>query len=93
MNGFTTFDRHAHMSSETRGDIMNILKGISTGFSNDMHLSNMLYGLFDGYLYEDIISESNRIGIEERIKIQIKEVVGVVSTYPKLQFSTWEKYV
>ena len=87
---FTTFDRHAHMSSETRGDIMNILKGTSTSLSNDRHLTNMLYGLFDGYLYEDIISESNRIGIEERIKTQIKEVVEVVSAYPKLQFSTWE---
>ena len=90
---FTTFDRHAHMSSETRGDIMNILKDASTSLSNDRYLTNMLYGLFDGYLYEDIISESNRIGIEEAIKTQIKEVVGVVSAYPKLQFSTWEKYV
>ncbi len=87
---FTTFDRHAHMSSETRGDIMNILKDTSTSLSNDRHLTNMLYGLFDGYLYEDIISESNRIGIEEAVKRQIEEVVDVVSAYPKLPVSTWE---
>jgi hypothetical protein len=87
---FTTFDRHAHMSSETRGDIMNILKDTSTSLSNDRHLTNMLYGLFDGYLYEDIISESKRIGIEEAVKRQIEEVVDVVSAYPKLPVSTWE---
>ena len=90
MNGFTMFDRHAHMSSETQGDIMNILKETCTSLSNDRHLSNMLYGLFDGYLYEDIVTESNRIGIEEAVKRQIEEVVDVVSTYPKLPVSTWE---
>jgi hypothetical protein len=87
---FTTFDRHAHMSSETRGDIMNILKDTSTSLSNDRHLTNMLYGLFDGYLYEDIVTESKRIGIEEAVKRQIEEVVDVVSAYPKLPVSTWE---
>jgi hypothetical protein len=87
---FTTFDRHAHMSSETRGDIMNILRETSTSLYNDRHLTNMLYGLFDGYLYEDIISESNRIGIEEAVKRQIEEVLDVVSAYPKLPVSTWE---
>jgi len=90
---YTTFDRHANMSSEIQRTIMNILRETSTSLSNDRHLTNMLYGLFDGYLYEDIISESNRIGIEEGIKKQIKEVVEVVSTYPKLQLSTWENYV
>lgn len=87
---FTTFDRHAHMSSETRGDIMNILRETSTSLYNDRHLTNMLYGLFDGYLYEDIVTESNRIGIEEAVKRQIEEVVDVVSAYPKLPVSTWE---
>jgi hypothetical protein len=87
---FTTFDRHAHMSSETRGDIMNILRETSTSLYNDRHLTNMLYGLFDGYLYEDIVTESKRIGIEEAVKRQIEEVVDVVSAYPKLPVSTWE---
>jgi hypothetical protein len=87
---FTTFDRHAHMSSETRGDIMNILRETSTSLYNDRHLTNMLYGLFDGYLYEDIVTESKRIGIEEAVKRQIEEVVDVVSAYPKIPVSTWE---
>ena len=78
------------MSSETRGDIMNILKDTSTSLSNDRYLTNMLYGLFDGYLYEDIVTESKRIGIEEAVKRQIEEVVDVVSAYPKLPVSTWE---
>lgn len=90
MNGFTMFDRHAHMSSETLGDIMNALRETGASLCNDRHLSNMLYGLFDGYLYDDIVTESNRIGIEDGIKSQIEKIIGVVSTYPKLPVSTWE---
>lgn len=90
MNGFTMFDRHTYMSPETRRDIMNILNKTCTSLTNDRHLSNMLYGLFDGYLYDDIVSESSRIGIDESVIKEIENVVDVVSAYPKLPASDWD---
>jgi hypothetical protein len=41
------------MTSTTRGEILDIIKEVdyNTGFD----LMNMLYGLFDGYLYDDLL--------------------------------------
>jgi hypothetical protein len=50
---YIKFDRHANMTSETRREIMDILKEVD--FNTGFDLMNMLYGLFDGYLYDDLL--------------------------------------
>ena len=46
---YTRFDRHAHMSGETRRKILDIISDIPSGHFT---LKNSMYGLFDGYLYD-----------------------------------------
>jgi hypothetical protein len=42
------------MSSETRNEILDIIGEVD--FNTGFDLMNMLYGLFDGYLYDDLLS-------------------------------------
>ena len=50
---YTRFERHEYMGAETRTEIMDIIGEVR---DNDYsrNLENMMYGLFDGYLYAEI---------------------------------------
>lgn len=67
---YTRFDRHANMSGEVRGAILDLI-----GEQRDFNLTNMLYGLFDGYLYKELDEVKNP---------KIQEIVSIVKTYPSL---------
>ena len=58
---YTRFNRHESMSSETRSEIMAVKKALwmrdDVTIETDT-LENMLFGLFDGYLYENLILEA-----------------------------------
>jgi len=75
---YTRFDRHENMSSETRKEILSL-----TGESSDFNLTNMLYGLFDGYLYNDIL-EVGQSEFGESTMERLESVVETVKTYPTL---------
>ena len=52
---YTKFNRHESMNAETQSEIMSLIREVRDFESeNIMHLENMLYGMFDGYLYEDV---------------------------------------
>ena len=78
---YTNFDRHQHMESETRTEIMEIIKDI-TEYDRVRELENMLYGLFDGYLYDEILTISEK-EVSSEIHQRIKKVVKIVKKYPK----------
>ena len=67
---YIRFDRHANMSGEVREEILNIISEQS-----DFNLINMLYGLFDGYLYNELDKVSNP---------KIQKIVTIVKGYPIL---------
>jgi len=67
---YTRFDRHANMSGEVRGTILDLI-----GEERDFNLTNMLYGLFDGYLYKELDEVKNP---------KIQKIVSIVKTYPTL---------
>ena len=48
---YTRFNRHESMDSETRREIMDLISEIR---SHSSKLTNMMYGLFDGYLYDEM---------------------------------------
>jgi hypothetical protein len=81
---FTRFDRHENMSGETRGKIMNIISEIPRG--ND-ELKNSMYGLFDGYLYDDTLEISKNLSNE--LQSKIKEVIDEVSNYPVVVYEEY----
>ena len=78
---YIKFDRHANMTSETRREIMDILKEVD--FNTGFDLMNMLYGLFDGYLYDDLLPLVTKHP-DQLLYNRVKKVVSVIKKYPKI---------
>jgi hypothetical protein len=76
---FIRFNRHANMTSETRGEIMDILKEVD--FNTGFDLMNMLYGLYDGYLYDDLLEVAKGANVDKALYNRIKNVVSVIKNY------------
>ena len=76
---FIRFNRHANMTSETRGEIMDILKEVD--FNTGFDLMNMLYGLFDGYLYDDLLEVARGAKLDKALYNRIENVVSVIKNY------------
>jgi hypothetical protein len=67
------------MSSETRNEILDIIGEVdyNTGFD----LMNMLYGLFDGYLYDDLLEVAKGAKIDKALYNRVENVVTVIKNY------------
>ena len=76
---FIRFNRHANMTSETRGEIMDILKEVD--FNTGFDLMNMLYGLFDGYLYDDLLEVARGANVDNVLYNRVENVVSVIKNY------------
>jgi len=76
---FIRFNRHANMTSETRGEIMDILKEVD--FNTGFDLMNMLYGLFDGYLYDDLLEVARGAKVDNVLYNRVENVVSVIKNY------------
>jgi len=76
---FIRFDRHANMTSTTRGEIMDIIGEVN--FNTGFDLMNMLYGLFDGYLYDDLLEVARGAKIDKALYNRIENVVSVIKNY------------
>jgi len=76
---YIKFDRHSNMSSTTRGEILDIIGEVdyNTGFD----LMNMLYGLFDGYLYDDLLEVAKGAKIDKALYNRVENVVTVIKNY------------
>lgn len=79
---YTRFDRHSFMNVETRTEIMEIIKEL-IDFDNTRRLENFMYGLFDGYLYNDIQFEALQLPTE--IASRITRIFDICNRYPKLE--------
>ena len=78
---YIRFDRHANMNVETLREIGNILNEVFIEAS--FNLSNMLYGLYDGYLYDDLLSVAQK-ELNNTEYARVKKVVSVIKKYPKI---------
>jgi len=78
---YIRFDRHANMNVETLREIGNILNEVFIEAS--FNLSNMLYGLYDGYLYDDLLSVARK-ELSNGEYARVKKVVSVIKKYPKI---------
>lgn len=78
---YIRFDRHANMNVETLREIGNILNEVFIEAS--FNLSNMLYGLYDGYLYDDLLSVARK-ELSNTEYARVKKVVSIIKKYPKI---------
>lgn len=82
---YSLFDRHANMDGETLSEIGSIIREV--GFE-DFALTNQLYGLYDGYLYDELLVNSQ--DLPKQLFRRIIKVWAIVSKYPKLKWVTDE---
>jgi hypothetical protein len=83
---FTLFNRHESMNEETRSEILNLIKEIRYAdiqIKNVLQLENMLYGMFDGYLYVDI--QLYALELPTELCSRVIKVYNDCNQYPKLQ--------
>lgn len=78
---YIRFDRHTNMSSETRNEILDIIGEVD--FNTGFDLMNMLYGLFDGYLYDDLLPLVTKHP-DQLLYNRVKKVVSTIKKYPKI---------
>ena len=78
---YIRFDRHTNMSSETRQEILDIIGEVD--FNTGFDLMNMLYGLFDGYLYDELLPLVTKHP-DQLLYNRVKKVVSTVKKYPKI---------
>jgi hypothetical protein len=69
------------MTSETRREILDIIGEVD--FNTGFDLMNMLYGLFDGYLYDDLLPLVTKHP-DQLLYNRVKKVVSIVKKYPKI---------
>jgi hypothetical protein len=69
------------MDKETLFEIGDILNDVRWDCSFD--LTNELFGLYDGYLYDDLLTLAET-ELETTMYNRIENIVNIVSKYPKL---------
>ena len=79
---YSRFNRHEHMSSETRREILDIIMDIGYGEGTFL-LTNSMYGLFDGYLYDELIGYADEVTMSKDLYRRILKVFNTVCQYPK----------
>jgi hypothetical protein len=74
------------MIEDTRYEIISIIKEIS--YSDEIedslsfNLQNLLYGLFDGYLYEDL--QIMALQLQTKLASRVTRIFDTCNQYPKL---------
>ena len=73
------FNRQELFTREDMRELMDIISDVEMLDGNNFELTNQLYGLFDGVLYDDILHNANTnmvpITIIRRINILIRKIV------------------
>jgi hypothetical protein len=70
------------MSSETRREVLDSIMEIGYG-ENTFMLTNCMYGLFDGYLYDELIQYADEVTMSKALYRRILGVFNTVCKYPK----------
>ena len=78
---YTNFNRHENMDRETLFEIGDILNEVR--WDSSFELTNMLSGLYDGYLYDTLLSVAKR-DVDFDMYNRIETIVNIVKKYPKL---------
>lgn len=78
---YSTFNRHLNMDAETLKEIGKIITEVD--FDN-FELNNQLYGLYDGYLYDELLV--NAQDLPKDLFRRIIKVWAIVSKYPKIHY-------
>jgi len=76
---YKRFNRHDCFTSEMMTMTMDVINA-----TEDDSLTNMAYGLFDGYLYEDLLPRAIKLGVSEEIVNKIKGLKKAIEMFIQL---------
>lgn len=86
---YTKFDRHECFTSEmmemTRSSIREI-EDLALAQNKSMFnsVTNMLYGLYDGYLYDDLLPDAIEFGVTKEIENKIRGLKKAIEMFIQL---------
>jgi len=79
--GFTRFDRYKYMTTEVRDILMELT------WVPDESVKNMIYGLFDGYFYDELYTKFMEMEYTslytKELKLKFEKVYSEIKKYPK----------
>jgi hypothetical protein len=86
MKDLKRFDRHSEMISETRGEVLDLIREFNYSELDRFDLVNALYGLFDGYFYEKLLKQHQKVisKVNNPLAERLKAVIETVEAYPEL---------
>ena len=73
---YKRFNRHDCFTSEMRTMTMDVINA-----TEDDSLTNMSYGLFDGYLYDALLPKAIKLGVSKDIENKIKGLIKAIEMY------------
>jgi|TARA_B110000908_G_scaffold100184_1_gene118228 hypothetical protein len=76
--GHKLFDRHECFTSEMMTMTHNCIVKLKR---NNRSLENKLYGLYDGYLYNDLLPNAIELGVDKKIEDDIRSLVEAVELF------------
>ena len=83
---YSRFNRHENMNEETLSEILTLIREVrfAEDFDRSFELENMLYGLFDGYLYTDLQVLALEI-LPTELASRVCKVYDICNRYPKVE--------
>lgn len=80
MKNYLNFNRHEEMDGSTRDSILNLI-----GNPKFYSIKNYLYGLYDGYFYNEKLNEmANDKSLTINEKFDILKLIETISNYKSL---------
>ena len=76
---YKKFNRHECFTSEMMTMTMDVIKA-----TDDDILTNMSYGLFDGYLYDDLLPRAIKLGVSTEIENKIRGLKKAIEMFIQL---------
>ncbi|MFZ9215319.1 MAG: hypothetical protein ACO21S_09100 [Sediminibacterium sp.] len=77
---YSLFNRHANMSKETLYEIGDIINEVR--WDGSFELTNQLFGLYDGYLYDELLINAENADLPKEVFRRIIKVWNTCRTYP-----------
>lgn len=73
---YQRFDRHECFTSEMMTMTSEVIRECE-----DFNVMNMMYGLYDGYLYADLLPKAIESGISKESENKIKGLIKAIEVY------------
>ena len=90
MSGYSIYNRHQNMDSETLREVGDLISEVRFDYNGGFELVNQLFGLYDGYLYDSLLINAENAGLPKEVFRRIIKIWVKVSKYPMIRYFAGE---